>query len=248
MWKLDHREGWALKNWCFWIVVLEKTLDSPLDSTEIKPVNPKGNQPWIFIGRTDAEAEVPIFWPPDVKSWLIGKDPGSGKDWGQEEKKVTKDEVVGWHHGLNGREFEQASGDGEGQGSLACCNLWVTKTRTWLSNWTTPLILFLSMASATSMLPNPLTSFQFYFFICVWTFWLVTHSFKQFLQMRPAPLTRNTTPLVHLTYLVPLLSLHSGFSLLPDWCYFKCSKSPSLEVFPSLCTFSLKGASYKPWF
>ena len=107
MWELDYKESWAPKNWCFWIVVLEKTLQSPLDSMEIKPVNPKGNQPWILIGRAGAEAEAPIFWPPDVKSWLIRKDPDSGKDWGQEQKGATVDEMAGWHHQLNGPESEQ---------------------------------------------------------------------------------------------------------------------------------------------
>ena len=125
MWELDHKEGWALKNWCFWIVVLEKTLECPLGSKEIKPVNPKGNQARIFIGRTDAEAEALILWPPtDVKSWLIGKDSDAGKDWGQEEKGTTEDEMVRWHHQLNGYEFEQTPGDSEGQGSLACCSPW----------------------------------------------------------------------------------------------------------------------------
>ena len=122
MWELDHKEGWAPKNWCIWIVVLEKTLRSPLDYREIKPLNPKGNQPWIFIERTDAEAEAPILWPPDVKNQLIGKDTDAGKDWGQEEKGVTEDEMVGWHHRLTGHEFEQTPGDGEGQGSLVCCS------------------------------------------------------------------------------------------------------------------------------
>ena len=107
MWELDHKEGYALKNKRFWTVVLEKTLESPLDCKEIKPVNPKGNQPWIFIGRTDVEAETPILWPPDSKNWLIGKDPDAGKDWGQEEKGMTEDEMVGWHHWLDGHEFEQ---------------------------------------------------------------------------------------------------------------------------------------------
>ena len=122
MWELDHKEGWAPKNWCFWTVVLEKTLESPLDCKEIKPVNSIGNQSWLFIGRTDAEAETPIPWPPDVKSSLIGKDPNAGKDWGQEEKRATEDEMVGWHHQLNGHEFEQTPGDIEGQRSLACCS------------------------------------------------------------------------------------------------------------------------------
>ena len=127
MWELDHKEGWATKNWCFWTVVLEKTLESPLECQEIKPVHPKGNQSWIFIGRTYAEAEAPILWPPDTKSHLIGKDPDAGKDWGQEEKVTTEDEMVGWHHLLNGYEFEQAPRDGEGQKSLAWCSPWGSK-------------------------------------------------------------------------------------------------------------------------
>ena len=125
LWELEHKEGRAWKSWCFQTVVLEVTLESPLDHKEIKPVNPKGNQPWIFIGRTDAEAEAPILGPPDVKNWLSGKDPNAGKAWRQEEKGTTEDEMVGWHHGLNGHESEQAPGGGEGQGSLACCNPWV---------------------------------------------------------------------------------------------------------------------------
>ena len=122
--ELDHKEGWAPKNWCFWTMVLEKTLESPVGCKEIKPVNPKGNQPWIFTGRTDAEAEAAILWPPDAKSQLTRKDPDSGKDWRQEEKGTTENEMVGWHHWLNGREFEQAPGDGEGQGSLVWCSPW----------------------------------------------------------------------------------------------------------------------------
>ena len=122
MWELDHKESWAMKNWCSWIVVLEKTPESPLDRKEIKPVNPKGSQSWIFIGRTDAKAEAPVLWPPDVQNLLTGKDPDAGKDWKQEKKRTTENEMVGWHHGLNGHEFEQALGDGEGQGSLVCCS------------------------------------------------------------------------------------------------------------------------------
>ena len=123
MWELDHKEGWALKNWCFWTVVLEKTLESPLDSKDIKPVNPKGNQPWIFTRSTDAEAS--IFWPPDAKSWLI-KDLDAVKDWRQ-EKQVTDDDMDGWHHWFNGHEFEQTPGDSERQGSLACYSPWGCK-------------------------------------------------------------------------------------------------------------------------
>ena len=126
MWELDHKEGWAPKNWCFQTVVPEKILESSSDSN-IKPVNPKGNQLWIFTGRTDAEAITLILWPSDAKSQFIGKDPDVGKDWRQEEMGTTEDEMVGWHHQLNGHEFEQALGDGEGQGSLACCSSWGCK-------------------------------------------------------------------------------------------------------------------------
>ena len=105
MWELDHKESWTQKNWCFWTVVLEKTLESPLDCKEIQPAHPKGHQSWVFIGRTDVEAETPILWPSDVKSWLIWKDPDVGKDWGQEEKGMTDDEIVGWHHWLSGHEL-----------------------------------------------------------------------------------------------------------------------------------------------
>ena len=106
MWELNQKENWVLKNWCFWTVVLEKTLESPLDCKEIKPVNPKGNQPWIFIGRTDAEAEAPVLWPPHTKSWLIGKDSYAGRDWGQEEKGMIENEMARWHHRLDGHESE----------------------------------------------------------------------------------------------------------------------------------------------
>ena len=122
MWELDHKEGWEPKNWCFWTVVPENTLENPLASKEIKSVSPKGNQPWMFIGRTGAEA--PVLWPPDVKSQLIGKDPDVGKDWRQEENGMTEDEMVGWHHWFNGHEFEQTLEDSEGQGSLVCCRPW----------------------------------------------------------------------------------------------------------------------------
>ena len=135
MWELDHKEGWVRKNWCFWTVVLEKTLHSALDSKEIKPVNPKGNQSWIFIGRIDTEAEAPILWPSDVKSRLIGKDPDAGKDRGQ--KGTTEDEMAGWHHWLNGYEFEQTLGDSEGQGSLVCCSPWCHRVgRDWMTKQT----------------------------------------------------------------------------------------------------------------
>ena len=137
IWELDHKERWVPKNWCFWTVVLEKTLEWPLDCKEIKPVNLKGNQSWIFIGRTDAEAKAPIFWLPDVKSQLIGKDPDSGKNWEQEGKGATEDEMVGWHHQFSGHEFEQTPGGSEGQGSLVCCSLWghkESKMTEWLND------------------------------------------------------------------------------------------------------------------
>ena len=124
MWELYYKESWVPKNWCFWTVVLEKTLESLLDCKETQPVHPKGDQSWVFIGRTDVEAETPILWPPDGKSWLIWKDPDAGKDWGQEKKGTTEDERVGWHHQLNGHEFGWTLRFGDGQGGLVCCGSW----------------------------------------------------------------------------------------------------------------------------
>ena len=129
MWELDHKEGWKPKNWCSQTMLLEKNLESPLDSKEIKAVNPKGNWSWIFIGKTDAEA--PISWPPDAKSQLFGKDPDAGKDWRHGEKGMTENKMVGWYHWLNGHKFEQTLADSEGQGGLGCCS------QTRLSDWTT---------------------------------------------------------------------------------------------------------------
>ena len=138
MWELDCKESRALKNWCFWTVVLEKTLESPLDCKEIQPVHPKGDQSWVFIGRTDVETETPILWSPDVKNWLIGKDPDAGKDWGQEEKGTTENEMVGWHHQLDGHESGWTLGVGDGQGGLVCCGSWGCKESdmTERLNWT----------------------------------------------------------------------------------------------------------------
>ena len=140
MWELDYKESWATKNCHFWTVVLEKALEIPLASKEIKPVNAKGNQPWIFIRRTDAEAEVLILWPPDVKSWLIGKDLDAGEDWGQEEKGPKEEEMVGWHHWLNGHEFEQTQGYSDGQGSLVGAVHAAANCQTQLSAWTTTTV------------------------------------------------------------------------------------------------------------
>ena len=139
MWELDHKESWDSKNWCFWILVLEKTLERPLDCKEIKPVNPKGVQSWIFIERTDAEA--PILWPLATKNWLTGKNSDARKDWRQEENGVTEDEMFGWHHRLDGHEFEQVPEVDDGQGSLAYCSLWghkeldTTQQLNWLTDW-----------------------------------------------------------------------------------------------------------------
>ena len=138
-WELDHREGWALKNWCFWTAVLEKTLESLLGSKETKSINPKWNQPWIFIGRADAEAEAPILWSPDVKSRPIGKDPDAGKDWRQEEKEVTKDEIVGWRHWLNRYKSEQIWEMVKDREAWCAAVHGAAKNQTWLSNWTTTM-------------------------------------------------------------------------------------------------------------
>ena len=127
MWELDCEDSWAPKNWCFWTVTLEKTVESPLDCKEIQPVHPKGDQSWVFIGRTDAKAETPVLRPSDVKSWLIGKDPDAGKDWGQKEKGTTEDDMAGWHHWLDAHDFGWTLGVGDGQGGLACCDSWGCK-------------------------------------------------------------------------------------------------------------------------
>ena len=134
--RVGYKESWMPKNWCSWTVVLEKTLESPLDYKEIQPVHPKGDQSWVFFRRNDAKAETPLLWPPHVKSWLIRKDPDAGRDWGQEEKGTTEDEMAEWHHWLDRHEFEWTLGVGDGQGGLACCDSWVTKSQTRQSDWT----------------------------------------------------------------------------------------------------------------
>ena len=144
MWELYCEESWAPKNWCFWTVVLEK---SPLDCKEVQPVHSEGDQPWDFFGRNDAKAETPGLWPPHAKTWLIGKDSDAGRDWGQEVKGTTEDEMAGWHHWLNGRESEWTSGVGDGQGGLACCDSWACKesgTTEWL-NWTELMLKLLGL-------------------------------------------------------------------------------------------------------
>ena len=135
---MEYKESWALKNWCLWTMVLEKTLESPLDCKEIQPVHSEGDQPWDFFGGNDAEAETPILWPPHMKSWLIGKDSDAGRDWGQEEKRTTADEMAGWHHWFDGPESEWTPWVGDGLGGLACCGSWGRKESdtTERLNWT----------------------------------------------------------------------------------------------------------------
>ena len=145
MWDLDHKESWVPKNWCLWTVVLEKTLESPLDCKEIQPVHSERDQRWVFSGRTDAKTETPVLWPPHVNSWLIWKDSDAGRDWGQEEKGTTEDMMAGWHHRLDGREFEWTPGDGDGLGGLACCDSWGCRVR---HDWVTQLT---EAASADTM-------------------------------------------------------------------------------------------------
>ena len=153
MWELDYKENWVLRNWCFWTVVLEKTLQSPLACEEIQPIHPKEDQSWVYIGRTVVEAEIPILWPLDVESWLIWK--GLGKDWGQEEKGTTEDKMVGWHHGHHGHGFGWTPGVGDGQGGLVCCGSWGHRVgHDWATelNWTFVPCLIITVASKTNML------------------------------------------------------------------------------------------------
>ena len=151
MWELDGEESWVPKNWCFWTVVSEKTLESPLDCKEIQPVHSKGDQSWVFIGRTDTKAETPVLWPPHAKSWLIGKDSDAGRDWRQDEKGTTEDEMAGWHHWLDGRESEWTPGVGDGQGGLACYDSWSRKEldTTERLNWTELIPLYTTLSLLT---------------------------------------------------------------------------------------------------
>ena len=152
MWELDHKENWALKNWCFWTVVLEKTLESSLDYKEIKLVNPKGNQSWIFIGRTDAEVEAPKLWLPDAKNWLIRKDPDAGKSWRQEEKGMTEDEMVGWHHRLNGHASEQAPWVAIDREAWHAAVYGVAKSQTRLKDWTELKVCWINLLFLSQMI------------------------------------------------------------------------------------------------
>ena len=175
----DHKESWAPKNWFFWTVVLKKTLENPLNCIEIQPVHPKGDQSWVFIGKTDIEVEIPIFRSPDVKSWLIGKDPDAGKDLGQEEKGTTEDEMVGWHHQLKGHGFGWTLGVGDGQGGLVCCGSWVAKSQTRLSDWNernwSTLVFLISLSHSCSGYKMGIYSTNIYWMSimcqapCLWT-------------------------------------------------------------------------------
>ena len=156
MWELDCEESWAQKNWCFWTVVLEKTLESPLDCKGIQPVHSKGDQSWVFIVRTDAEAETPILWPPHEKSWRTGKDPDAGRDWGREEKRTTEDEMAGWHHRLDGHEFEYTPRVSDGQGGLHDVIHGVMKSWTRQSDWTEHfkwIMCFMMTEMVTTLFP-----------------------------------------------------------------------------------------------
>ena len=168
MWELECEESLAPKNWWFWTVVLEKPLESPLDCKEIQPVHSEGDQPWVFIGRTDGKAETPILWPPHVKSWLIGKESDAGRGWGQEEKGTTEDEMPGWHHWLDGHEFEWTPGVGDGQAGLVCCDSRgrkesdMTEWLNWTDSWFTVLCYLLLYSTVT----------QLYIYIYTHTFFL----------------------------------------------------------------------------
>ena len=166
MWELDRKEGWALKNWCFWIGALEKMLESPLGCKEIQPVSPKGNPPWIFIGRTDAEAKAPILWPPHEKNILIGKAPDAGKDWRWEEKGTTEDEMVGWHHRLDAHEFGCTLGVGDGQGGLVCCDSWGLKElgTTKRLNWTELIVSSFSLLDSMKRISRTMSWFIYLFY------------------------------------------------------------------------------------
>ena len=168
MWELDCEESWASKNWCFWTVVLEKTLESPLDCKGIHPVHSKRDQSWMFFGRNDTKAETPVLWLPPAKNWIIGKDSDAGRDWGQEKKGMTEDEMAGWHHCLHGHEFEWTPGVGDGQGGLVCCNSWCCKESdmteqlnwtelNWMSGGIIPIILGKGWFPGFGLLPSPLS-------------------------------------------------------------------------------------------
>ena len=213
MWELDCEEGWALKNWRVWTVVLEKTLESPLDCKEIQPIHSEEDQPWDFFGRNDAKAETPVLWPPHVKSWLTGKDSDAGRDWKQEEKGTTEDEMAGWHHWLNGRESEWSPGVGDGQRGLECCDSWGRKASdtTERLNWTelsTPLKSYLHVSSKFSFPLSIVTSWYLllapvYSQLLIWHHFLIKGQVISLIskirniEEIPLPTHRPVSPLHH---------------------------------------------------
>ena len=204
IWKLDYKESWVQKNWCFWTVVLEKTLESPFDCKEIQPVHSKGDQFWVFIGRTDAEAETPVLWPHHMKSWLIGKEPDAGRDWMQEVKGTTEDEMAGGHHQLNAHEFGWTLGVGDGQGGLACCDSWghkesdMTEQLNWTEHMSISITLVFLLPCLWFVLLSPfyiqgnqsLSSVQF-------SRWVVSNSLWPHESQHARPSCPSPTPGVH---------------------------------------------------
>ena len=179
MWELDCEEGWVPRNWCFWTVVLEKTLESPLDCKEVQPVHSEGDQPWDFFGRNDAKAETPVLWPPHAKGWRIWKDSDAGRDWWQEEKGMTEDEMAGWHHWLDGRESEWTLGVGDGQGGLACCDSWGCKE----SDTTERLIwsdLCIHTLKCLNWATAPMIIFKLRKIYIEWNAWMIIIQFSEF--------------------------------------------------------------------
>ena len=223
MWELNYKESlffcfWAQKNWCFWTVVLEKTLESPLDCKEIQPVNSEVNQSWTFIGRNDADVETPVLWPPDAKSWLIWKDPDAGKHWGQEEKGTTQNEVVRWHHHLNGHGFGWTPEAGDGQAGLVSCSSWVAKSQTRMSNWTA-----ITKVSITPWLQFPGGC--------------IAHVLS-YVQLFAAPWTAARQVSLSFTISQSLLKLKSIVSAMPSNCLILyCPLLLLSSIFPSIRVF-----------
>ena len=212
MWELAYKESWAPKNWCFWTVVLEKNLESSLDCKEIQPVHPKGDQSWVFIGKTDVEAETPILWPPVVKSWLIWKDPDTGKDWGQEEKGTTEDEMVGWHNQLNGHEFGQAPIGGDGQGGLVCCSSWGCKESdmTERLNWIIKKCYFIHFEISPEFISLKCVAVIVFVYNSKWIFNFLSNNLNFFNKKRASKTVWASGPQICPSVEVSTLPIHAG--------------------------------------